>query len=115
MLSSLDNGDMIIVRISGQGQYKINRDTQDKIDEIDDSIVDIFEQSGSTTVSQDANSKEGVRERELRDKLTRIVNIVTTDGTKVDDKEIVESNIIIPTPDISFEDAKKIFRGEGII
>ena len=104
---------MIIVRISGQGQYKINRDTQDKIDEIDDSIVDIFEQSESTTVSQDANSKEG--ERELRDKLTRIVDIVTTNGTKVDDKEIVESNIIIPTPDISFEDAKKIFRGEGII
>ena len=114
MLISLDNEDMIIVRISGQGQYKINRDTQDKIDEIDDSIVDIFEQSGSTTVNQDAvKSKEG--ERELRDKLTRIVDIVTTDGTKVNDKEIVESNIIIPNPDISFENAKKIFRGEGII
>ena len=108
----MNDGNTIIVRISGQGQYKIDRDIHNKIDEIDNSIVDIFENTGSATADQDINFKEG--EKQLRDKLTQIVNIVTTKGTKVDDKEIAESTIIIPNSDISFDDAKKIFRGEGI-
>jgi hypothetical protein len=33
----------------------------------------------------------------------------------LDDKEIIQSQIMIPNPDISVDEAKKIFRGEGII
>jgi hypothetical protein len=41
--------------------------------------------------------------------------LITVEGKRLDDKEIKQSNIIVPDPDISIEQAKKIFKDEGII
>jgi PspA-Associated protein len=96
----------VIVRVSGYGQFKVKKNTMGSIDTIDNAIVDIIE-NGS-----DDNS---TREKKLRGKLKEIVNLVTSEGKALDHKEIVQSNFIIPSPDFSVEEAKKIFKGEGLI
>ena len=96
----------VIVRISGHGQFRVKKNTMSSIDSIDNAIVDIIE-NGS-----DNNS---TREKKLREKLKEIVNLVTSEGKALDHKEIVQSDFIIPSPDFSVEEAKKIFKGEGLI
>ena len=104
----MSTNDMII-RISGQGQFKVNSDIQDKINEIDNSIVTLIE--NNSLGSTDRN----VAQKELESKLTEMKNLVTSRGQSLDDKEIVESDIIVPDSDLSLEEASKIFKGEGII
>ena len=99
----------VIIRISGQGQFKVSTEILDKINEIDNSIVDLIE-----NVSL-GSSDHKLTQKELQAKLTEMNNLITSKGQPMDDKEIVESGVIVPDSDLSIEEATKIFKGEGII
>jgi len=92
-----------IVRIMGQGQYKVNEEIVRNINDIDNAIVQIL---------QNADKSD---DREFKTKIGHLVQIITSKGQRLDDKEIVESDIIVPDSDISIDEAKKVFKGEGII
>ena len=109
--SIAEDKDNIIVRVSGQGQFKVNREILDRINDIDNSIVSLLENADTDV---DANSIK-VKQKELNGKINEIINLIRTNGMPLDDKEITQSQIMIPNPDISVDEAKKIFRGEGII
>ena len=99
----------IVIRISGQGQFKVSSDILDKINEIDNSIVTLIE-----NVSLGSSDRSLVQ-KELQSKLTEMRNLITSRGQSLDDKEIVESDIIVPDSDLSIEEASKIFKEEGLI
>lgn len=109
--SIADDKENIIVRVSGQGQFKVNREILDRINGIDNSIVNLLE---NTDTDVDDNSIK-VKQKELKEKVIEIINLIRTNGMPLDDKEIIQSQIMIPNPDISVDEAKRIFRGEGII
>jgi hypothetical protein len=109
--SITEDKDNIIVRLSGQGQFKVNREILDRINDIDNSIVNLLE---NADVNDDVNSIK-VKQKGLNEKIIEIINLIRTNGMPLDDKEITQSQIMIPSPDISVDEAKKIFRGEGII
>jgi hypothetical protein len=109
--SITEDKDNIIVRVSGQGQFKVNREILDRINDIDNSIVNLLE---NTDTDVDVNSIK-VKQKELNEKVNEIINLIRTNGMPLDDKEIIQSQIMIPNPDISVDEAKKIFRGEGIV
>ena len=44
-----------------------------------------------------------------------MISLITSNGQPLDDKEIVQSDTIIPDSDLSIEEATKIFKGEGVI
>jgi PspAA-like protein len=92
-----------IVRIMGQGQYKVNEEIVKNINDIDNVIVQIL---------QNADKSD---DQEFKTKIGHLVQIITSKGQRLDDKEIVESDIIVPDSDISIDEAKKVFKGEGII
>ena len=92
-----------IVRIMGQGQFEINEDTVKRINEVDDAIVQILQNESKAD------------DQEYRAKITEIVQTIKSEGKKLEDKELVESDIIVPDTDISIDEAKKVFQGEGII
>jgi len=108
---NLEDKDNIIVRVSGQGQFKVNREVLDRINDIDNSIVNLLENADTDV---DANSIKA-KQKGLNQKINEIINLIRTNGMPLDDKEITQSQIMIPNPDISVDEAKKIFRGEGII
>ena len=99
----------IIVRISGKGQFKINSEILDKINKIDNSIVDLIENYSSGA------SDHKTTQKDLQNKLTEMISLITSNGQPLDDKEIVTSDTIIPDSDLSIEEATKIFKGEGVI
>jgi PspAA-like protein len=103
--SSLPSGqdDSTIVRVTGHGQFTVNKSTMDKINDIDNQIVDILKKDNN------------IDEKEFRKKITEMVNLITTEGNTIDDRELVASDIIVPDADLSIDEAKNIFRDEGII
>jgi hypothetical protein len=91
-----------VVRIMGQGQFTVDNSTLKRLNEIDDSIVQLV-------------SKERSDDTEFRNRLTELTNIVETKGKPLDPKEIIQSDIILPSADLSVDEAKKLFIGEGVV
>ena len=92
----------VIVRVMDRGQFNVSIKIAKKINQLDNSLVDIIK-------------RYDVQKKEFRKKLTQMVSLVANEGKPLDDKEIVQSDIILPASDISMEEARKLFTGEGVI
>jgi hypothetical protein len=91
-----------IVRIMGHGQFTVDGRTLKKLNDIDNAIVELV----STERSDDT---------EFKKRLTELSDLVVKNGKPLDPHEIIRSDIILPSADLSIDEAKKLFRGEGVI
>jgi hypothetical protein len=91
-----------VVRIMGHGQFTVDGTTLKKLNNIDSAIVELV----STERSDDT---------EFKKRLTELNNLVVKNGKPLDPHEIIRSDIILPSADLSIDEAKKLFRGEGVI
>lgn len=98
-----EHGYTTVVRIMGKGQFKVNEETIRDINKVDNTIVEIL---------QNENKADN---QEFKTNIANLVQTIISKGQRLDDKELVESDVIVPDSDISLEEAKKVFRGEGII
>lgn len=89
----------MIIRIIGQGQYRIDSSLFDDLNKIDNRIVGYVEK-GNT--------------KAYRKGLSEMIGIIVSEGKKVPSKEIIESDIIVPPADMSLEEARQVFKGSGI-
>ena len=89
----------MIIWIMGEGQYQASEDLFNELNKIDNHIVNLVE--------------EGKAE-EYRKELARLISEIKGKAEPIDPKDIVESDIIVPPGDLSFEEAKAVFKGEGI-
>ena len=89
----------MIIRIMGEGQYQASEVLCNELNKIDNQIVTLVE--------------EGKAE-EYKKELTRLISEIKERAEPLDPKELVESDIIVPPGDLSFEEAKAVFKGEGI-
>jgi hypothetical protein len=90
----------VIVRISGEGQYKLPDEDAERLNELDNRAVSAVEQGDETG---------------FKELWSQMLEIVASDGNAVNDDDLVESDVILPPRDISFEEAKAEFNGEGLI
>ena len=90
----------MIIRIMGEGQYRVPSSLLDELNVIDNRIVDLV-----------AKEDEGGYKNEL----ARLISAVKEKGTPLDPEEIVESDLIVPPGDLTLEEAEKIFGGSGLI
>jgi hypothetical protein len=91
-----------IVRIMGHGQFTVDGRTLKKLNDIDNAIVELV-------------SAERSDDTEFKKKLTELSNLVVEKGKPLDPHEIIRSDIILPSVDLSIDEAKKLFKGEGVI
>ena len=91
-----------IVRIMGHGQFTVDSRTLKKLNDIDNAIVELV----SAARSDDT---------EFKKRLTELSNMVVQNGKPLDPHEIIKSDIILPSADLSIDEAKKLFQGEGVI
>jgi len=91
-----------IVRIMGYGQFTISNKVLKELCEVDNAMVQI--------VSYDHPNDD-----EFRKRLAQLTDIVRKFGKPHISKEIVRSDIILPSVDLSIDEAKKLFKGEGVI
>lgn len=97
--------DIKIIRILGVGQFKININTVKEINQKDNEIVRLL---------QDTDNDDSVK-KEFSEKIKQICNIIKERGSMIESEEIVTSDIIIPGIDIDLKEAKELFKGEGVI
>jgi hypothetical protein len=90
----------MIVRIATEGQYEVSADDIPGLNELDNLAV------ASCEASDDAA---------FRDALGRLLEYVRKHGRPLPDDELVGSDVILPPPDFSLEEAKAEFQGEGLI
>jgi hypothetical protein len=90
----------VIVRVSGEGQFRLPDEDADRLNELDNRAVNAVEQGDETG---------------FRELWSQMLEIVASDGNAVPDDELVESDVIMPPRDISFEEAKGEFTGEGLV
>jgi hypothetical protein len=90
----------VIVRISGEGQFRLPDGDADRLNELDNRAVSAVEQG------------DEVGFREL---WSQMLELVANDGNALGDDELVESDVILPPRDVSFQEAQGEFTGEGLI
>lgn len=90
----------MIVRLMLEGQYELDKAQVDELNKIDNSLVKIV-------VSNDEST--------FRTEFRKLIDYVHMNGRRIPDDILKPSDVIIPPEDITLEEAKKIFSGEGLI
>ncbi len=90
----------MIVRISGEGQFELPEEDADRLNELDNRAV---------------NAAESGDEVGFGELWGQMLALVESDGRPLPEDELVESEVILPPRDISFEEARGEFTGEGLI
>ncbi len=90
----------MIVRIATVGQYRLDDAVATDLQRFDDAI--------EAAVS---GSDDGA----FRELLQQMHDLVTQQGTALADDEIVPSDVILPPPDETLEEAQKLLGEEGFI
>ena len=90
----------MIVRISGEGQFKLPDEDAERLNELDNRAVAAVEQGDETG---------------FKELWSQMLEIVASDGNALSDDELVESDVILPPRDIAFHEAKDEFNGDGLI
>ncbi len=90
----------MIVRILTEGQFNLPGAFIDDLNELDNKLVEVVEQE----------------DQELFEKqLKEMLDLVREKGTPVPLDEIVESDLVLPEPDITLVEAEELFVGEGLL
>jgi hypothetical protein len=90
----------MIVRISGEGQWELPDADAERLNELDNQAV---------------AAVEAGNEDKFHELWNQMLDLVTNDGNELADDELVESDVILPPRDSSFEEAKSDFSGDGLI
>jgi len=90
----------MIVRIMGEGQYKLSSSVLDELNIIDNRIVDCI---------------AAENEKDFTKELVRLIEAVKEKGEPLDLDQIIESDIIVPPEDLTLEEAREVFSGTGLI
>ncbi len=90
----------MIVRISSEGQYNLPGSYIDRLNEIDNALVEAVE-------AEDQPAFETL--------LKRMLDLVREHGEPVPVDELLESDLILPEPDLTLREAEELFVGEGLL
>ena len=90
----------MIVRIAGEDQFRLPDEDAKRLNELDNEAV---------------AAVEGDDESRFKELFGQMLELVKQDGELLGDDELVESDVILPPRDISFEEAQGEFTGEGLI
>ncbi|HEV3310890.1 MAG TPA: hypothetical protein VG815_10270 [Chloroflexota bacterium] len=90
----------MIVRIQGEGQYELPDDAQAKLDDLDGKLFSAI---------------QGADHDGFVAALKAVISFIETSGSKIADDRLVGSDVILPAPDTSFDEAKRILTDEGFL
>ena len=90
----------MIVRISSEGQYNLPGSFIDQLNEIDNQLVEAVE-------AEDQAAFETL--------LKSMLDLVRENGSEVPVDELVESDLILPEPDLTLLEAEELFVARGLL
>jgi hypothetical protein len=90
----------VIVRLMGEGQFRVGDDAAAALNEIDNAAVAALEQGD---------------EAAFRARLEELARAVREGGEPLPDDDLSSSDLIVPPLDLSLEEARELFSGDGLI
>ena len=90
----------MIVRISTEDQYRLPDSDAERLNQLDNEAV--------------AAVEAGDEDR-FHELFEQMLQLVRSDGSKLGDDELEESDVILPPPDLTFDEAAHEFTGDGLI
>jgi PspAA-like protein len=90
----------VIVRVLGEGQFEVD-------DEVVKGLNDLDEQAEQALEARD--------QQQFSELLGRMVEAVRTNGTRLPDEDLSPSEAIIPPEDLTLDEARELFEGDGLI
>lgn len=90
----------MIVRILGQGQYRLDDGKLGRLNELDNAVA-------VAVAAGDADA--------FATAFAALIAMVEGDGVPVRDEELVTSDHVLPHADTTLEEAREAFAGEGAI
>ncbi len=90
----------MIVRIMGEGQYRLPEAVHERVNELDNAVVAAVEKD-----DEDA----------FHASFQELLDLIRSDGEQLDDEELETSDVIVPPADTSMGEASSEFSGEGLI
>jgi hypothetical protein len=90
----------VIVRIMGEGQFEVDDEVAKGLNDLDD---------------QAERALEGGDAERFGELLERMAEAVRTNGTRLPAEDLSPSEAIVPPPDLSLDEARELFEGDGLI
>ena len=90
----------MIVRISNEGQYRLDDGLHARLNELDAAAV--------AAVEADDEDK-------FHEAFEELLQVVRTEGEELEDEDLDASDVILPPADLSFVEAGEEFTGDGLI
>ena len=90
----------MIVRLMGEGQYRVDDSLRERLNELDDEAMAALEDSN---------------EIELDQRLEQMFALVRAEGARLPDDDLSASDVIIPPADLTLEETRELISHEGLI
>ena len=90
----------MIVRVMGEGQWRVDDSLRAQLNELDEQVA----------AAVDAGDEDRVRSV-----LRELAQTVKAQGEKLADDDLHPSEAIVPPDDLSLEEARELLTGEGLI
>jgi hypothetical protein len=90
----------VIVRIFSEGQYRVDESDRARLDELDNASHEAIEAGD---------------ERAFEKAFRELLDYVRSHGALLGEDELEGSDLMLPPPDISLDEARTEFTGEGLI
>ena len=90
----------MIVRVMGEGQYRVDEGLSGRLNELDNEAEAALERGD---------------EEELHRLLEQLAQTVRDEGERLDDADLSASDAIVPPSDLSLDEARELFSGDGLI
>lgn len=90
----------MIVRILGEGQWQLDEDHLNRLNDLDDAVEAAVE----------AGDQAGFAE-----KLAALLDGVRSAGERVEDDVLVDSDLILPMADATLEEVRGLLTDEGLV
>jgi hypothetical protein len=90
----------VIVRLMGEGQYRVDDSLLERLNELDDRATAAVEAGDEPTLDQ---------------ALDEMFELVKEEGEPLPDDEISTSDVLIPPSDLTLEETQQLMTQEGFI
>ena len=90
----------MIVRIMGEGQYRVDDGLAGRLNELDSEAEAALERGDEAGLGR---------------LLEQLAQTVRDQGDRLDDADLSASDAIVPPSDLSLDEARELFSGDGLI
>jgi hypothetical protein len=90
----------VIVRVLGEGQWRVDEDLRARLNELDDDV---------------AKAVDAGDESALHTSLAALADAVRSSGERLPDEDLSPSDAIVPPADLSLDEARELLESDGFI